>query len=184
MSHTGGEVLGAAVALSLSVAAVFWLCGIVHLQRLVFGKDEVSDLDRPLDGMHMAMAAYMAFMFWPGYSGDTDAVAAAAFLLMAAALVVRAVRHRAEGGKTLRCAMATTGAAGMAYMLLADSGKGNAVGVALALLLAACTAAHLGQFARALRNRIGPGSQSPLVRAGQVASAAISTGMVIMLLQL
>ena len=73
MSHTGGEALGAAVALRLSVAAVFWLCAIVHLQRLVFGKDEVCDVDGPVDGMHMAMAAYMAFMFFPGYSGGTDA---------------------------------------------------------------------------------------------------------------
>jgi len=184
MSHTGGEALGAAVALRLSVATVFWLCGIVHFQRLVFGKDEVSDLDRPLDGMHMAMAAYMAFMFCPGYSGDTDAPAAAAFLLMTAALGVRTVRHGADDGSGPRCAMAATGGAGMAYMLLADSGNGNAVGVALALLLATCTAAHLWQLARTLRHRPGPGSPSPLVRGGQVASAVITTGMVIMLAQM
>jgi hypothetical protein len=46
MSHTGSELLGTAVALRLSVAAVFWLCGIVHLQRLVFGRDEICDVER------------------------------------------------------------------------------------------------------------------------------------------
>jgi len=137
MSHTGGEALGAAVALRLSVATVFWLCGIVHLQRLVFGREEVCDLDGPVDGMHMAMAVYMAFMFCPGYSGRTDGPAAAVFLGMTAALAVRAVRHGADSGKALRSAIAATGGAGMAYMLLTDSG--NAVGVALALLLAACS---------------------------------------------
>jgi hypothetical protein len=184
MSHTGGEAIGAALALRLSVAAVFWLCGIVHLQRLVFGKDEICDLERPLDGMHLAMAAYMAFMFCPGYSRATDRPAAAAFLVMTAALAVRAVRHGSDGGKAPRCAMTATGGAGMAYMLLTDPGNGNAVGVALALLLAACTAAHLCQLTRTLRRRMGTGSQSPLVRGGQVASAVITTGMVIMLLQM
>jgi hypothetical protein len=42
MSQAGGELFGAALALRLSVAAVFWLCPIVHLQRLVFGTDKVS----------------------------------------------------------------------------------------------------------------------------------------------
>lgn len=184
MSHTGGEALGAALALRLSVAAVFWLCGIVHLQRLVFGKDEVCDVDGQLDGMHMAMAAYMAFMFCPGYSSAGDGPAAAAFLVVTAALGVRAVRHGADGGKVPRCAMTATGGAGMAYMLLADPGNGNALGVALALLLTACTAAHVCQLTRTLRRRTGTGSQSPLVRGGQVASAVITTGMVIMLLQM
>ena len=182
MSHPGGEALGVAVALRLLVAAVFWLCAIVHLQRLVFGKEEVCDLDRAVDGMHMAMAGYMAFMFFPGYSGVADRPAAAAFLVMTAALAVRAVRHGADGGKARRCAMTATGGAGMAYMLLANSG--NAVGVALALLLAAYTAAHVRQLIGTLRRRMGTGSQSPLVRGGQVANAVITTGMVIMLLRM
>ena len=182
MSTTGGEVLGVAVALRLSVAAVFWLCGIVHLQRLVFGREEVCDLDGPVDGMHMAMAAYMAFMFCPGYSGRTDGPAAAVFLGVTAALAVRAVRHGPDSGKALRSAIAATGGAGMAYMLLTDSA--NAAGVALALLLMACTAAHVRQLRRTLRRRMRTGSRTPLVTGGPIASAVITTGMVIMLLQM
>ena len=182
MTHDGGELLGAAVALRLSVAAVFWVCGIVHLQRLVFGKEEIGDVDRPVDGMHLAMAAYMAFMFFPGYSGRTDGPAAAAFLVVTAALTVRALRGGAGGATKLRSAIAAAGGAGMAYMLLADSG--NAVGIALALLLAACTAAHVRQLTRMMRRRVRPGSPTPLVTGGPIASALITTGMVIMLLQM
>jgi hypothetical protein len=60
MSHTGGELLSAAVVLHLSLAAIFWLCGIVYLQRLVLGRDEICDVDVQVDGVHIAMAAYMA----------------------------------------------------------------------------------------------------------------------------
>ena len=182
MSHTGGELFGAVLALRLSVAVVFWLCAIVHLQRLVFGRDEICDVDGPVDGVDLAMASYMAFMFVPGYSGHTDGPAAAVFLVMTAALGVRAVRGRGHRGLALRSAMTAAGSAGMAYMLLADSG--NAVAVALALLLAACAAAHVRQFAAPSPGSPSPGSQSPLVRAGQAASAIMTTGMVIMLLQM
>ena len=72
----------------------------------------------------------------------------------------------------------------MTYVLLADSGNGNMIGVALALLLVACTAAHVCHLTGTLRRRMGSGSPSPLVRGGQVASAVITTGMVIMLLQM
>ena len=182
MSHTGGELLGTAVALRLSVAAVFWLCGIVHLQRLVFGRDEICDVDGPVDGMHLAMAAYMAFMFFPGYSDRTDRPAAVAFLVMTAALAVRAVRCRADRCTALASAMTAAGGAGMGCMLLAD--PGNAIAVAIALLLAACAAGHLRMLAGMLHRPMHTGSQSPLVKGGQAASAVMKTGMVIMLLQM
>ena len=178
MSHTGGELLGAAAALRLSVAAVFWLCGIIYLQRLVFGRDEISDVDWPVDGAHMAMAAYMALMFFPGHSGHADTPAAAAFLIIAAALVVRAVLRRADRGSSLRCVMTAAGGAGMGYMLLGESG--NALVIALALLLAACATAHACQLAGTMRRR----ALSPLVLGGHAASAVTTTGMVIMLLQM
>jgi Domain of unknown function (DUF5134) len=182
MSHTGGELLSAAVVLHLSLAAIFWLCGIVYLQRLVLGRDEICDVDRQVDGVHIAMAAYMAFMFFPGYSGLTDRPAAAAFLMMTAALTVRAVHCRGDRGAALRCAMTAAGGAGMGYMLLGDSRK--AVAIALALLIAACAAAHVRTLAGALHRRTRTDSQSPLVSGGQAASAVMTTGMVIMLLQM
>jgi hypothetical protein len=180
MSHTGGELLGAAVAVRLSAAAVFWLCGIVHLQRLVFGRDQICDVDGPVDGVHLAMDAYMAFMFFPGYSGATDRPAAAAFLVMTAALTARAVRRREDRGTALRSVMTAAGGAAMVYLLLADSR--NAVAVAIALLLAACAVAHVRTIAGMLHGPTRTGS--PLVMGGLAASVAMTSSMVIMLLQL
>lgn len=68
--------------------------------------------------MHLAMASSMAFMFVPGYSGHTDGPAAAVFLVMTAALFVRAVRGRADRGLALRSAMTAAEGAGMGYLLL------------------------------------------------------------------
>jgi Domain of unknown function (DUF5134) len=183
MSHSGGVPLGALhVTLGLATAAVFWLCGIVHLQRLVFGRTEIRDVDGPVDGAHLAMAAYMAFMFVPGYSGRTERLAAAAFLAMAAGLVARATRRRLVGRSVLPSAMTAVGGAAMAYMLVGDSGR--AVAMAIALLLAACVAAHLRTLAGMLHRSGHGGSQSPLVGGGQAASAVMTTGMVFMLLQM
>jgi hypothetical protein len=181
MSHAGDEVLGALVALHLSVAAVFWLCGIVYLRRLVLGRDEICDVDSPVDGMHMVMAAYMALTFFPGYSGRADLPAAAAFLMMTAALTVRAVLCRGDRGLAHKCAMTAAGGAAMGYMLLADSR--NTLAIMLALLLAACAAAHVRTIAGTLRRPMPTGSQS-MVSGGPAASAIMTTGMVIMLLQM
>jgi hypothetical protein len=83
----------------------------------------------------------------------------------------------------LRSAMTAIGGAGMGYLLLVDSGdSGNAVAVAIALLLMACAAAHARTLAGTLHDPARTGLQSPLVRAGQAASAVMATGMVIMLL--
>lgn len=70
----------------------------------------------------------------------------------------------------------------MGFMLLAESG--SMLALTMALLLAACAAAHVRTLAGMLHGPTRTGAQSPLVCGGQAASAVMTTGMVIMLLRM